>query len=74
VVIFALLQAHTATLSRKDRRRFLIAVANSLGAQAGPSNVLQFRPRNDDLRVLTATRQARSWWMRTVSFALRLEE
>ena len=73
ILLLALVQAHCRTLGRKKRDRFLADVSLSLGMQQSAVNVLRFRPRSEDRRVLAAMRQAGAWWRQSLGVLMRLE-
>jgi len=63
ILIFALVQAHTRSLSRKERARFVLDVSEALGLQGASLNVLPFRAPPDEA-MARAMREAVIFWRR----------
>lgn len=73
ILILALVQAHLASLSKRDRLRFLQSVTRALGTQEASYNVLRFRPRSEDKAVYAAMRGAQAWFKQALGVLTRME-
>jgi hypothetical protein len=72
ILILALVQAHVATMPRKRKDAFLLAVNRSLGLQEASYNILRFRPRTEDRAVYRAMAHARAWWSQAMAAVVRM--
>ena len=64
VMIGIMIEAHLATLSRKERLRFLGRISDSVECMTRLEGVARIRPEGEIAELAVARRGAAAWWNR----------